>query len=109
MSLSQTTGVGTRFQVFRALRNRNFRWFWLNGAAQAMAQGMQFLVLVLLVLELTNDSASKAGLVIFVYGIPNLIFATLGGVIADRVDRLRLLISTRLVISVLILALAVEN
>ena len=72
-----------------------------------MAQGMQFLVLVLLVLELTGDSATKAGLVIFVYGIPNLLFAMLGGIIADRADRLRLLISTRLVVLVLILALAI--
>ena len=68
---------------------------------------MQFLILVLLVLELTEDSASKAGLVIFVYGIPNLFFAMLGGIIADRADRLRLLISTRLCVSVLILALAI--
>ena len=72
-----------------------------------MAQGMQFLILVLLVLELTEDSASKAGLVIFVYGIPNLFFAMLGGIIADRADRLKLLISTRLCVSVLILALAI--
>lgn len=107
MSLSRNTRTGNRFQIFHALRNSNFRWFWLNGAAQAMAQGMQFLILVLLVLELTGDSASKAGLVIFVYGIPNLFFAMLGGVIADRADRLRLLISTRLCVSVLILALAI--
>ena len=107
MSLPPRPNVANRFQTFRALRNSNFRWFWLNGAAQAMGQGMQFLVLVWLVLELTNDSASKAGLVIFVYGVPNLFFATLGGIIADRANRLRLLISTRLVVSVLILALAI--
>jgi len=91
--------------MFGALRYSNFRWFWLNGAAQAMAQGMQFLILVLLVLDITGSSI-QLGLVVFAYGIPNLIFAMLGGIIADRADRLKLLISTRLVVSVLILALA---
>ena len=49
----------------------------------------------------------RLGLVVFAYGIPNLAFAMLGGIIADRSDRLRLLISTRLVVSVLVLALAI--
>ncbi|PKB66836.1 MAG: hypothetical protein BZY81_06175 [SAR202 cluster bacterium Io17-Chloro-G4] len=92
--------------MFRALRHSNFRWFWLNGAAQAMAQGMQFMALGLLVLEITGSSY-QLGLVIFAYGIPNLFFSMVGGVIADRADRLGLLISTSLAVSVLILALAI--
>ena len=71
-----------------------------------MAQGMQFLVLGLLVLDITGSSI-QLGLVVFAYGMPNLAFAMLGGIIADRADRLRLLISTRLVVSVLVLALAI--
>ena len=92
--------------MFGALRNRNFAWFWLNGATQAMAQGMQFLILGWLVLDMTSSS-SQLGLVIFAYGVPNLVFALLGGIIADRADRLRLLISTRLCVSALIFALAI--
>lgn len=95
-----------KFQTFRALRNRNFLWFWLNGATQSMAQGMQFLVLGWLVLEFTGSSY-QLGLVIFVYGVPNLLFAMLGGIIADRANRLRLLISTRFYVSALIFALAI--
>ena len=106
MALSQNTRAGNRFQIFSALRYSNFRWFWLNGAAQSMAQGMQFLILVLLVLDVTGSSY-QLGLVVFAYGIPNVIFAMLGGIIADRADRLRLLISTRVVVSGLILALAI--
>lgn len=78
----------------------------MNSAAQAMAQGMQFLVLGFLVLDIT-DSSYQLGLVIFAFGLPNLIFAMLGGVIADRTSRLKLLISTRVYVSALILALAV--
>ena len=79
----QITRVGKRFQIFSALRYSNFRWFWINGAAQAMAQGMQFLVLGLLVLDITGSSI-QLGLVVFAYGTPNLAFAMLGVVIADR-------------------------
>ena len=98
--------VSQRFQVFNALRFSNFRWFWLNGATQAMAQGMQFLILGWLVLDITSSSY-QLGLVIFVYGVPNLLFAMLGGIIADRADRLKMLISTRLCVSALIFALAI--
>ena len=71
-----------------------------------MAQGMQFLVLGWLVLDITG-SAYQLGLVIFVFGLPNLIFAMLGGIIADRADRLKLLISTRVYVALLIFTLAV--
>ena len=73
---------------------------------QAMAQGMQFLILGWLILDIT-DSSYQLGLVIFAFGLPNLIFAMLGGIIADRTSRLNLLISTRLCVVLLILALAI--
>ncbi len=95
-----------QFQVFTALRYRNFRWFWINAATQSMGQGMQILVLGLLVLDVTGSSV-QLGLVAFIYGTPNLLFSMLGGIIADRSDRLRLLISTRFGVSVLVFVLAI--
>ena len=80
--------------------------FWLNGATQAMAQGMQFLILGWLVLDITGSSY-QLGLVIFAFGLPNIPFALLGGVIADRANRLKLLILTRICVSTLIFALAI--
>ena len=106
MAHPHTPWVRQRLQTFSALRYSNYRWFWLNGATQAMAQGMQFLVLGWLVLDMTGSSYQLA-LVIFVFGLPNLLFAMLGGIIADRADRLRLLINTRIGVSLLILALAI--
>jgi MFS family permease len=103
---SQTSWIDHRLQIFGALRYSNYRWFWINGATQAMAQGMQFLVLGWLVLDITGSSYQLA-LVIFVFGLPNLFFAMLGGIIADRADRLRLLITTKLAVSLLIFALAI--
>ncbi|PKB80512.1 MAG: hypothetical protein BZY88_08625 [SAR202 cluster bacterium Io17-Chloro-G9] len=106
MAHSQTSVVIQRLQILSALRYSNFRWFWLNGAAQAMAQGMQFLILGWLVLDITNSSY-QLGLVIFAFGLPNLIFSVPGGILADRAHRLKLLISTRLYVSALIFALAI--
>ena len=66
---------------------------------------MQFLVLGWLILERT-DSATQLGLVIFLYGVPNLGFVMLGGIFADRLDRLRLLKTTQGCVTLLVFALA---
>jgi len=71
-----------------------------------MAMGMQFLILGWLVLELTN-SASLLGLVIFVYGIPNMAMLIFGGVFADRVDRRTLLIVSQSVVALIVALIAI--
>ncbi len=69
MASSQTSPAGNRLRTFSALRYTNYRWLWIASATQAMAQGMQFLVLGFLVLDLTG-SAYQLGLVIFAFGLP---------------------------------------
>ena len=103
--LAQLTSVRHRVQIFRSLRHRDFRWFWFSTTAQAAARGMQFLILGWLVLVLT-DSSSQLGLVIFLYGVPNLAFVLFGGIIADRVDRRKMLICTQAAVSAIIFILA---
>ena len=70
---------------FRSLKHREFRWFWFGVAAMSAAQGMQFLTLGWLTLELT-DSMSRFGLVIFCFGITNACFIAVGGVFADKIN-----------------------
>ena len=72
-----------------------FRWLWMASSTQSVAQGMQFLVLGWLVLELTGSSIQQLGLVVFLYGLPNTILLPFGGVIADRMNRKLLLIVTQ--------------
>lgn len=67
-----------------------------------MALGMQFLIIGWLVLELTG-SASQLGLVIFLYGIPNLALLTFGGIFADRFDRRKMLVFSQLIVTLLVL------
>jgi MFS family permease len=65
---------------------------------------MQFLVLGWLVLEVTGSS-TQLGLVVFLYGIPNVCLMLFGGVIADRVDRKWLLMVTQAAVGGLVLIL----
>ncbi len=66
---------------------------------------MQFLILGWLVLELTESSA-QLGLVIALYGVPNLAMLTFGGIFADRIDRRWLLFYSRILVMALILVAA---
>ena len=79
-----------------------FRWYWMASFSQSVAQGMQFLVLIWLMLELTGSSLQLAGLMVFLYGIPNTALLPLGGVIADRVNRKYLLMVTQAGVAALI-------
>ncbi|MBI2935964.1 MAG: MFS transporter [Chloroflexi bacterium] len=105
MVLSKLTSVRQKVQMFRALRHRNFRWFWFSGIAQSAGVGMQQLTLSWLVLELT-DSVASLGLVVFLQGVPMAGFLLFGGVFADRIDRRKLLIASQLIVIGLVLTLA---
>ena len=63
---------------------------------------MQFLILGWLALELT-DSAAQLGVVIALYGVPNLVLLAFGGIFADRIDRRWLLFFSRTIVMALIL------
>ena len=92
-------------QALGALRYRNFRLYWFAGIGQAAALGMQFLILGWLVLELTN-SAAQLGLVIAIYGTPNLAMLMFGGIFADRIDRRWMLFYSQTIVAVLIFGAA---
>ncbi len=106
LSIARIAAVGRSLPAFRALRHRNFRWYWLSTSAQAGARGMQFFVLGWLVLELT-DSVSQLGLVIFLYGVPNLALMLLGGVLADRWERRLLLLVSQGLTAAIIFVLGI--
>ena len=97
--------MGRQLQVFRALRHRDFRWFWVGASLQSTGQGMQFLILSWIVLELTN-SASRMGFAIFLFGISGLCVILFSGTIADRYDRRNLCIITQVLVAVLLMGLA---
>ena len=92
-------------QVVRALRNHNFRLFWSGNFLSNIGTWMQNVAQGWLVLTLTN-SAFWLGVVGFAGSIPFLIFTLFGGVVADRVNKRKLLIVTQSVMMVLAFAMA---
>ena len=75
-----------RVRAFSALRHRDFRLFFLNIGVQSFGQGIQFLGIGFLILELTG-AKTQLGLAVSIFGVSNLVFTFAGGVIADRMDR----------------------
>lgn len=81
-------------QVFRALRNRNYRLFFFGQGTSLIGTWITRLAASWLVYRLT-DSAWLLGLVGFVGQIPALGLAPLAGVFIDRWNRHRVLMATQ--------------
>ena len=80
--------------MFRALRHRNFRLFFCGQIISLIGTWMQNIAQAWLVYRLTKSSL-LLGLVGFAGQIPVFLFATLGGVFADRHSRHRTVIATQ--------------
>src|SRR5579884_515508 len=75
---------------FSALRSRNFTLLWTGLIISNSGSWMQIVAVGWLVYELTN-SPFYLGLVGFARAIPMMVLPPMGGVVADRVPRLKLL------------------
>lgn len=80
---------------FRVLRRREFRLFWVGLAISAVGTWMQILALSLLVLKITHGSAFALGTVLFTQALSFFFFALIGGNVADRLDKRRILLLTQ--------------
>lgn len=67
-----------------------YRWYWLGQLATNAGTWMAIVATGWLLLELT-DSPAYLGLNAAIQGVPIIIFALIGGVVADRFDRYRLM------------------
>ena len=101
-----SVAVSGWLRAFSALRHRDFRWFFLNIGVQSFGQGIQFLGIGFLILDLTGEKTAL-GLAVSLFGVSNFFFTFVGGVLADRVDRKLFLIACVLGNAVITLALAV--
>ncbi|MFL6336411.1 MAG: MFS transporter [Pyrinomonadaceae bacterium] len=81
--------------MFRALGHRNFRLFLAGAFFSNAGTWMQTVAQSWLVLQLT-DSGTWLGVDTFMATAPGLVLTLVGGVIADKVNRRRLLIYTQM-------------
>jgi MFS family permease len=102
MSLAPTTPAAqpnpqtlSVFKTFRALRHRDFRLLWCGLAVSAVGTWMQIVAQSLLVLKITHGSAFALGTVSLFQALAFFLFALVGGSVADRIDKRRLLLFTQ--------------
>ena len=74
---------------------RDFRFLWLSGAFDNGGRWMDTVVMGLLVLELT-DSPFQVALLFVLRWLPMLVFSIFSGMLANHVDRLLILILSRI-------------
>jgi predicted MFS family arabinose efflux permease len=89
----------------RALAHRDYRIFFAGQAVALVGSWMQQVAQAWLVLSLTN-SPLRLGLVGSLNFTPVLLFAVLGGAVADRLPKRRLLVATQSVLACQTLTLA---
>jgi len=85
-----------KLSAFKALRSRNFRLFFFGQGMSLIGTWMQRVALGWLVYDMT-DSEFLLGLVAFIGQLPVSLLSPVAGVVADRIDRRKLLIYTQLV------------
>src|SRR5215203_3076454 len=91
---------------FSALRNRNFALLWIGSVISNSGSWMQIVAQGWLVYQLT-DSPLMLGLVGMARATPMIFLPPMGGVVADRVPRLKLLKVTQILSLLVALLLAV--
>ncbi len=90
-AVSTVSGSERLRQALSALRHRNYRLYWFGQLSSVLAQNMEGVAQSWLVLELT-DSPLLLGLTGLSFAAPTIALTLLGGVIADRTDRRRIMI-----------------
>src|SRR5579859_837423 len=88
-------GLHVMARAFTALRHRNFRLFWFGQLISLIGTWMQSIGQAWLVLVLSHNNALLLGIVGALQFLPVLILSLLGGVIADRFPKRRVLIGTQ--------------
>jgi len=90
--LRNGAGVST---TFAALKARNYRYYWLGLVCYVLGHRAEYVTFAWMVWEVTHDPL-HLGYLGLAQGVPLVLFQLYGGVLADRMNRLRLLIGTQL-------------
>jgi len=91
--------------TFAALSIPNYRRYYSGQAISMIGTWMQMTAQAWLVLRLTHSSSTALGLIVALQTLPVLVLGPYGGVIADRVDKRRLMIALQSAMGLQALAL----
>ena len=82
--------------ILQSLRHRPFAFLWFGQTISRLGDSIYRVALAWWVLEKTGSAAAMGTVLVFTT-VPLLIFVLLGGVMVDRVDRVRLMLASDLV------------
>ncbi|WP_018962503.1 MFS transporter [Coprothermobacter platensis] len=94
------------YKTFPALKYRNFRLFWFGQAISLVGTWTQNVGQGWLVLELTNNSAYKLGIVTMLQTLPILLFSLFAGAFVERFPKRNVLLVTQTCFGILAAILA---
>src|SRR3978361_793086 len=80
--------------TFRAFKSRNYRLYFTGQSASLIGTWMQKTAVSWVIYSLTH-STFMLGLTLFASQFPSFLFSLLGGVVSDRYNRFRVLLSTQ--------------
>src|SRR5262245_42720980 len=93
-STVETKPPGFLLRTFQPFWYRDFRLMWFGAFTSTCGTWMQEVAESWLVLQLTG-SAFMLGVAAFLGDLPIVLFSLVGGVVADRVDRRKLLLGSQ--------------
>src|SRR5206468_450817 len=95
LPISTSPAATGRLSTFAALKARNYCLYWIGLVFYVLGHRAEYVTFAWIVWELTHDPL-YLGYLGLAQGVPLVVFQVFGGVLADRVHRLRLLIGTQL-------------
>jgi MFS family permease len=88
-----------RLSTFAALKERNYCLYWFGLVFYVLGHRAEYMTFAWMTWEVSRDPMSLAYLGL-AQGVPLVLFQLFGGVLADRINRLRLLVATQTLIAV---------
>src|SRR5579859_6153427 len=83
-------------RIFKAFHYRDFRLMWIGACMSSIGTWMQIVAQGWLIYRLSHSSF-LLGLDQFLGGLPIFLFTLIGGVVADRVERRKILLGSQYV------------
>jgi MFS family permease len=83
-----------RWSTFTALRTHNYRLYWLGLVFYVLGHRAEYVTFAWITWEVTRDPMAL-GYLGLAQGVPLVVFQLWGGVLADRMNRLKLLVGTQ--------------
>src|SRR5471030_1645513 len=89
-----TTDTTNKFRTFRVFKSRNYRLYFWGQSVSLIGTWMQKTAVSWVIYSLTH-SKFMLGVSLFASMFPSFLFSFLGGVVADRYDRFKVLMITQ--------------